>query len=60
MNDESKDVLLFAARNLAAEALDVWRRIERQRAFHLDSDVEQAKKIYEQAMALVKTLEAMW
>lgn len=53
------DDLLAKAQNLADDALDVWRSIERQRAFHLDSDVEQAKKTYERAIALVKTLEAM-
>lgn len=55
MND---DELLAKAQNLADEALSLWEETEKQ-ARRTDANVARAKKTYEQAIALVKTLEAM-
>lgn len=52
------DDLLARAQSLADEALDVWEETEQQ-ALRTATSVARAKKTYEQAAALVKTLEAL-
>lgn len=54
----SDDELLAKAQNLADEALGLWEETEKQ-ALRADANVARAKKTYEQAAALVKTLEAL-